>query len=398
MTDTSPTSPSITLPHLEFLPVPAGTAPVGLEQKVAERFINSYGPYWDQFFGREIPQHEVEIAQFELSRYPATNGLFAQFMAADGYTNPAYWTPDGWAWRLRTNRQQPRHWADPRFVGEAKPVVGVSWYEAMAVAAWASEVSGRAIRLPTEAEWEWAGHGTNTKSLYPWGGAWDATKLNSGYNDDKHTSRREPAPVGEYSPAGDAPFGHAEMLGQVWEWTNSLFAPFPYKPTDGREDRYTPEKRVLRGGNWADGKYVNRLTARYLWMPFYADMTTGFRLAADGVAPPLAKRPAHDLILVGRSVFCPDLIKVKEWLHAWNVPYREVHHDLNEDMASRLDEWLGSRTVPTLFVAEYGQIDPITAPAEANLRALRDTDRGSMLHEPEEATLRAFLTRHGMLA
>jgi formylglycine-generating enzyme required for sulfatase activity/glutaredoxin len=396
MTDLLPITPNITLADFEFLPVPAGTALLGMEQKVAERFINSYGPYWDQFFGREIPQHEVEISAFELARYPVTNGLYAQFMAAGGYDSPTYWTPDGWAWRIRTNRQQPRYWGDARFMGDSKPVVGVSWYEAMAFAAWAAAVTGRPVRLPTEAEWEWAARGPNAKWLYPWGGVWDATKLNSGYHDDKHTPHRQPVPVGSYSPAGDAPFGHADMLGQVWEWTNSLFAPYPYTPADGREDRYTPEKRVLRGGNWADGKYVNRLTARYLWMPFYADTTTGFRLAVGGDSPALARRPKYDLVVVGRSVFCPDLIDVKHWLHAWNVPYRQINHDLVEEMAWRLDSWLGSRTVPTLFITEYGQIDPISEPTAANLQALRNTDRGSMLHEPDEGTLRAFLARYGM--
>lgn len=378
---------------LDFLPVPEGTATLGMEQSVAERFIKAYGAVWSEFFGRETPQHSVHVPAFALARYAVTNALYAQFMAAGGYDDPELWTPDGWAWRLRTGRTQPRYWGDPRFSGEDVPVNGVSWFEAMAFARWASLITGENIRLPTEAEWEWAARGDNPKSLYPWGNLWDARKLNSGYSDAKHTPRDGLAPVGSY-PEGDAPFGHGEMLGQVFEWTNTLFAPYPYDGQDGREDRYPPDRRVLRGGNWADGKYVNRLTVRYHYPPFYADTTTGFRLALGGAQPPIAARPPYDLVVYGRATFCPDLIDTKRWLHAWNVPYRLVNQDLDEEIAWRLDAWLGSRTVPTLVVAERGAIDPIRPPSEANLKALRNTDRGTMLHEPEEATLRAFLERH----
>lgn len=386
------------LEDLNLLAVPAGTATLGMEQKIAERFINAYGPEWVEFFSRELPQHDVQIAAFTLSRYPVTNGLYEEFMADGGYDKPEYWTPEGWAWRLRTNRRQPLHWGSPRFAGENRPVVGVSWFEAMAFAHWAAIRTGRNIRLPNEAEWEWASRATNIKSLYPWGGAWDATRLNSGYRDDKIAPVGSTTPVGQFSPEGDAPFGHADMLGQVWEWTNTSFRPYPYDPHDGREDRYSPDRRIVRGGNWSDGKYTNRVTTRYHYPPYYSDITTGFRVAEGGDAPNIAPRPRHDLVIYGRAYLCPDLVKVKNWLHVWNVPYRQVQTDLDEEMAYRLDNWLGMRTVPTLVVARYGEVDPITPPDDVNLKTLRGADRGTMLHEPDEPTLRAFLERHGFIA
>lgn len=386
------------LAYLNFLPVPAGVATLGLDEKVAERFVKAAGDVWTQFYARETPQHDVKVAAFDLARYPATNGLYAEFIAEGGYEEPGYWTPEGWAWRVRTGRNQPRHWGEARFAGEDRPVVGVSWFEAMAVARWASVRTGRNIRLPSEAEWEWAAHAENTRSSYPWGGAFDPKKLNSGYSDANHTALKHTTPVGQFSPAGDGPFGHADLLGQVWEWTNSLYRPYPYGEDDGREDRYAPEQRVMRGGNWADGKYVNRATARYFYPPFYSEMTDGFRLAADGAAAPIAARPARDLVIYGRSTFCPDLVKVKGWLRSWNVPYRQVQIDFDEDAASRLDAWLGSRTVPTLLVADYGEVEPYTPPADVDLDHLRNADRGSMLHEPDEDGLRAFLARNGFLA
>ncbi len=384
--------------ELNFLHVPGGAVQLGLDNKIAERFINSYGEVWDEYFLRETPQHEVEVVGFDLAHYPVTNAIYVQFITADGYYNPEFWTPDGWAWRLNTNRIQPLFWNDPRFEGDTRPVVGISWFEAMALARWASIQTGLNVRLPGEAEWEWAARGTNSRSLYPWGGAWDASKLNSGGSDENYKSLGKTTPVGAYSPMGDGPFGHGDLLGQVWEWTNTLLRPYPYVANDGREDRYTPDRRVLRGGNWADGKYTNRVTTRYLYPQYYSDMMTGVRLAAGGSAPAIAPRTKYDLILYARGTFCPDLITTKRWLYAWNVPYRQINVDMDEPAAFRLDRWLGSRTIPTLVVAERLGLEPITEPTEADLSHLRNADRGSMLHEPEEATLRAFLVRHGFLS
>src|SRR5687767_6191523 len=83
--------------QLGFLPVPAGTVKLGLDAKIAEKFINSYGEMWADFFHRETPQHDVGIDAFELARYPVTNAIYAQFMADGGYQRVELWTPDGWA-------------------------------------------------------------------------------------------------------------------------------------------------------------------------------------------------------------------------------------------------------------------------------------------------------------
>ncbi len=384
------------LETLNLLPVPAGTAMLGLDEKLAAKFTNSYGEIWREFYYRELPQHSVAISTYNLSRYPVTNGLYAQFIAADGYENGDFWTPEGWAWRLDTERTQPRMWNDPRFAGADRPVVGVSWFEAMAFTRWASQVIGENIRLPSEAEWEWAARGENVRWLYPWGGVWDPSKLNSAAAAPDSESLGTTAAVGSYSPAGDGPFGHADLLGQVWEWTSSVFKAYPYA-VDDREDPYTPERRILRGGCWGDGKYANRVTTRYHYPPDYGDVSTGFRVASGGDACPLVERPEHDLVVYGRSSFCPDLINGKEWLRVWRIPYRQINIDLDENAAFRIDNWLGTRTIPTYVVAERGQIDPITPPTETDLSHLRNADRGSMLHEADEAGLYSWLIRNGFL-
>ena len=87
--------------QFNFLPVLSGKALLGLDEKVAEKFISSYGAIWTEFFRRETPQHEVAVGAFHLARYPVTNWIYAQFIAANGYRDSSYWTPDGWAWRPR---------------------------------------------------------------------------------------------------------------------------------------------------------------------------------------------------------------------------------------------------------------------------------------------------------
>src|SRR5882724_4910273 len=120
MATIEPTQSSINdalIADLNFVHVPGGAVQLGLENKIAERFINSYGEVWNEYFLRETPQHEVQIADFDLARYPVTNAIYAQFMSVDSYYNPELWTPDSWAWRLNTNRVQPLFWNDPRFAG-----------------------------------------------------------------------------------------------------------------------------------------------------------------------------------------------------------------------------------------------------------------------------------------
>ena len=187
----------------------------------------------------EGPQHDVIIGRgFALARTPITFAQWDRFVAAGG---TAYAPPDeGWG---RGDR----------------PVVNVSWDDAQAYLAWLAERSGRAYRLPSESEWEYAARG-GTATAYHWGAAFvpgGATCLDGG---DRWGGQMT-APVA-CSPAN--PFGLHDMLGNVWEWVEDCWNEFYIgAPDDGspwREGRC--DARVLRGGSWCDPPRLVRAAAR----------------------------------------------------------------------------------------------------------------------------------------
>lgn len=226
-----------------------------------------------------------DLQAFRIARYPVTNAEFRRFIAAGGYHDPRWWSTEGHAF-LRTETahdpsatlRQPGLWENAQYNNPSQPVVGVSWYEALAYGVWLT-AHGRQVgwlgpydelRLPTAIEWERAARHTDQRR-YPWG---DAAPT-SNYANYELTNLRAPSPVGCF-PAGAALCGACDLAGNVWEWTASRWeAPLERIP---RRDLRPNEMPIIRGGafNW-NADYL-ACSARYWFNPCQRYNLLGFRL------------------------------------------------------------------------------------------------------------------------
>jgi formylglycine-generating enzyme required for sulfatase activity len=198
----------------------------------------------------ERPAHEVILSPFYIDKNLVTIGEYAKFIQAKGPVGPKgemyldvadpdnriFGTGDVW-------RPEPG--------SERYPASEMSWHGAVAYCKWLGK------RLPSEAEWEKAARGTD-KRLYPWGNAAASPDLAffGGY-------RGETVPVGQFSK-GASPYGALDMAGQVWEWTRSIAARYPYDPKDGREDLSAEQPRVTRGGSSSSDAEGLTATSRHI--------------------------------------------------------------------------------------------------------------------------------------
>ena len=174
------------------------------------------------------------------------------------------------------------------------PVVNVSWYDAQKYIEWLNQKyqgelpEGYRFRLPSEAEWEKAARGPDGNE-YPWGDAFDAKKCNT-----REGNKGDTTPVGTYSPQGDSPYGCADMAGNVWEWTRSLWGKkaespdfkYPYRFDDGREEESAERAviRVLRGGSFDYNSGSARCAFRDRGGPVDFGINNGFRVVASPVS------------------------------------------------------------------------------------------------------------------
>lgn len=251
----------------ERVRVPAGTVLLGTDDR-ARSYDNERGA------------HDVELDSFVIDRYPVTNRRFAAFVKDGGYRSRELWCERGW--RSLAGAETPLGWEEDRDAGgfgvrrfgrlraldPREPVQHVSCYEAEAFARWAGG------RLPSEAEWERAaGPGSDP---YPWGQE-EPRPEHAGLD----RRRTGPAPVGVH-PAGASAFGVEQLLGDVYEWTSSTFAPYPgfeaFPYREYSEVFFDGAWRVLRGGSWAARPNLARRTYRNWDHPNRRQLFAGLRL------------------------------------------------------------------------------------------------------------------------
>lgn len=207
---------------------------------------------------------------YSIGKYPVTNAQFKLFMDAKGYSNQQWWTQEGWQWSEIEKWIQPRYWTDKQFNGAEQPVVGVSWYEAVAYALWLSDVTGEQIMLLTEEQWKHAAQGDDGRR-YPWGNDWDCKKCN---NSVSPCANSQTSPVQQYEGKGDSPFGVVDMVGNVWEWCLTDYA------ERTNDVHSTADKRVVEGGSWWNSRADDfRRGGRQWESPTIEDNDIGFRLA-----------------------------------------------------------------------------------------------------------------------
>ncbi|MGH3463743.1 MAG: ergothioneine biosynthesis protein EgtB [Kribbellaceae bacterium] len=236
----------------------------------------------------ERPAHQARVAPYVIDTAPVTNGAYLEFVLGGGYDEERWWSPAGWAHVRKAGLVAPRFWerVDGRWtrlrfghredLPRDEPVIHVCFYEAEAYAAWAGK------RLPAEAEWEFAARfdpATGRSRRYPWG---DEDPRPEHANLGQRHLR--PAPVGAY-PAGASPLGVQQLVGDVWEWTSSDFAPYPGF-TAFPYDEYSlvffgPDYKVLRGGSFGTDEVVARGTFRNWDYPIRRQIFAGFRCARD---------------------------------------------------------------------------------------------------------------------
>jgi len=235
----------------------------------------------------EHPQHTVYLDAFWLDKTEVTNAMFANFVKETDY-NPervcglVFQTDrSGWKCVAGADWQHPEG-PDSNIDGrDHEPVVQVNWYDAQAYCQWA----GR--RLPTEAEWEKAGRGTDGRK-YSWGNEFDSSKVN--YCDtncpnvwkdtEGNDGYPQAAPVGSY-PSGASPYGALDMAGNVWEWVADWYdeAYYTQSPSANPPGPTSGDHRLLRGGSWYNRQSGVRAAFRNYSPPDGLYINVGFRCA-----------------------------------------------------------------------------------------------------------------------
>jgi ergothioneine biosynthesis protein EgtB len=213
-------------------------------------------------FDCERPRHRTLLAPFRLASRPISNAEVIAFIADGGYREPRLWLADGWAYARAHDWTCPLYWerADDawlvytlggvREVAPAETACHLSYYEADAIARWAG------ARLPTEFEWERAAQGARVEG-------------NFADNDRLHPGASE------------------SLFGDVWQWTQSAFAPYPgFSPLPGALGEYNGKfmcgQLVLRGGSCLTARDHVRASYRNFFAPHARWQMTGARLALDG--------------------------------------------------------------------------------------------------------------------
>jgi formylglycine-generating enzyme required for sulfatase activity len=212
-----------------WVEIPACTFYMGAQKE--DKKGRNYDP---DAYDDESPVHTVTLSAYQIGRYPVTVSEYKRFVEENCYAENRYWNAGGFG-----EFKEPDEW-DKQQKHPTRPVTGVSWYEAMAYAAWAE------VLLPTEAQWERAARGPGSDyRKYPWGNKEPDPLLTNYYE----TKIGHPSPVGLFL-AGVTGEGALDMAGNVWEWCQDWKGEYPPGEVTDPIGLETGVARVVRGGSW----------------------------------------------------------------------------------------------------------------------------------------------------
>lgn len=290
----------------------------------------------------EKPIRDIELETFDIGQFPVTNAEWACFKSAGGYDDPRWWQTEQamrWQrgeleqtenidWYIKRYREirddfegtcqryqiskveievykswlenwpteeafvsiveeefkpqqyrQPQEWLNPQFNTPSQPVVGVSWYEALAYCHWLSEQSGRHFTLPSEAQWRVVANG-GKGARYPWGDEPQGVSTASPLANCEELHIRRTTPVGLFAEGASYhwPKPIFDLAGNQWEWTSSLYQYYPIENNDQRDDSESAGNRVICGGAWYGSTSLARAADRRYGRPAVRDYDVGFRV------------------------------------------------------------------------------------------------------------------------
>lgn len=265
----APEAPTTDAPDLNWIDFPGGITLCGHSGDLEQ----------DGFaYDCEGPRHQVLLRDFALASRTVTNAEYLEFIRDGGYTDPRWWHAEGWDRAQADQWQAPLYWMQEDnslswttytlhgrvAVEPHEPVCHISFFEAAAFAAWLSE-QGSDVRLPTEFELEHAASGLSPEGNF------------AGTKPGTRTLHPQSAPNAE---------GLQQIFGDVWEWTQSAYTPYPgFKPVAGAIGEYNGKfmanQMVLRGGSVATAEKHMRATYRNFFPAHARWQFSGLRLARD---------------------------------------------------------------------------------------------------------------------
>jgi ergothioneine biosynthesis protein EgtB len=255
--------------------IPGGSVRLGLR-----RDDDAFG--WDN----EYEAHDLDVPAFAIDKYKVTNRQYLEFLNAGGYEQSSLWTGPDWEWRLQHNITHPVFWKsagqDWKYltIFDEVPLpldwpVYVSHAEASAYACWAGK------SLPTEAQWQRAAYGSSANPNGGWSQEQNPPQQLGNF-DFQHW---DPTPVGAY-PQGESAFGVADMFGNGWEWTSTVFAPFPgFNPFSFypgySANFFDGQHYVMKGGSARTAACMMRPSFRNWFQAHYQYVYSGFRCVSN---------------------------------------------------------------------------------------------------------------------